>query len=77
VALPGGGKFADEAGERFWEDGRGGAQHDLDLVAVVMDVIDGEFDDAGDALGVEEQEQPGDPRALFTCHRGGPPYAGD
>src|SRR5258708_36945614 len=38
----------------------GGAQHDLDPVAVVVNVAGGELDDAGDALGVEEQEQSGD-----------------
>src|SRR5258708_37957254 len=38
----------------------GGAQHNLDPVAVVVNVAGGELDDAGDALGVEEQEQSGD-----------------
>jgi hypothetical protein len=61
VAAAGGDEFADEADQEFGEDDRSGAKHDLHLVAVVADMIGGELDDAGDALSVEQQEQPGDP----------------
>ena len=57
VALAGGDEFADEACQRFGKHDRGGAQHDLDPVAVIVNVAGGELGDAGDALGVEEQEQ--------------------
>lgn len=60
VTLAGGDEFPDQACQRFGENDRGGAQYDLDPVAVVVNVAGGELDDAGDALGVEEQEQSGD-----------------
>jgi hypothetical protein len=56
-------EFTDQAVQGFGENDRGRAQHDLHPVAVVVDVVAGEFDDVGDALGVEQQEQPGDPVA--------------
>ncbi len=61
VTLAGGDDFPDEARQRLGENDRGGAQHDLDPVAVVVDVAGGEPGDAGDALCVEEQEQASDP----------------
>ncbi|MFE9826790.1 hypothetical protein ACFYSH_32490 [Streptomyces sp. NPDC005791] len=50
-----------EVSDGFRKRRRRVSQPDGDRGAVVEDVIDGEADDAGDGLGVEEDERGGDP----------------
>jgi hypothetical protein len=61
LAPPRGDQLKDEAGYRLGEHDRGRAQQELDTVAVGVDVVGGELADGGDALGVEDQQEPGDP----------------
>ena len=61
AALAGGDQLADQGGQRLGEGDRDAAEGDGDGVAVVVDVVGGELGDGGDALGVEQEQQPGDP----------------
>ena len=61
VALAGGDQVKDETGERFGEYDRFPAEPQAYFVAAGLDVTEGKAADGGGLLGVEQDEQPGDP----------------
>lgn len=61
AALAGGDQLSDQGGQRLGKGDGDAAEGDGDGVAIVVDVLDGEPGDRGDALGVGQEQQPGDP----------------
>ena len=75
LAAAGRDEVADQAGQWLGEDDRRAAEPDRDCVVAEVDVVDGELADGGDALGVEDQQQPSDPvggreRVVVPASRG-------
>src|SRR6266702_3802997 len=61
VALAGGGQVKDETGERFGEYDGFPAEPQVYFTAAGLDVTEGKAADGGGLLGVEQDEQSGDP----------------
>jgi hypothetical protein len=55
------GQFADQAVEGLGQGDRGGSEGDGDRGAVVADVVGRQLGDRGDVLGVEQEQEAGDP----------------
>ena len=61
MALAGGGQVKDEAAERFGEYDGFPAEPQVYFAVAGLDVTEGKAADGGGLLGVEQDEQPGDP----------------
>ena len=67
VAVAGSDEFADERGEGFGQHDGFAAESEHHPVFVGVDVVEGEPADRGGPLGVEQDEQSGDPVVGFRC----------
>ena len=56
-----GGQFGEEAAEGFGDDGLAGAEFEVHAAVAVDHLVDGEGDDVGELLGVEQDQAAGHP----------------